>query len=68
MKRIYEKKTVIIIALTSGFVFTMLFMSVAIYTDNHFLGIMEILRDSYVWIPCNAVMSDVDQARLLDIL
>lgn len=33
--------------------------------EEHLLDIMEILRDSYVWIPCNAVMSDADQARLL---
>lgn len=38
-------------------------------TEEHWMDIMEILRDSYVWIPCNAVMSDVDQARLIpDIL
>lgn len=34
-------------------------------TEDHWLDIMEILRDSYVWIPCNAVMSDTDQARLI---
>lgn len=32
-------------------------------TEPHFLDILEILRDSYVWIPCNAVISDTDQAR-----
>ncbi len=32
---------------------------------DHLLDILEILRDSYVWIPCNAVMSEDDQARLL---
>ena len=37
-------------------------------TEDHLLNIMEILRDSYVWIPCNAVMSDADQARLLAML
>lgn len=33
-------------------------------TEEHLLNIMAILRDSYVWIPCNAVMSDADKARL----
>ena len=38
-------------------------------TEDHLLDIMEILRDSYVWIPCNAVISDADQTRLIpDIL
>ncbi len=37
-------------------------------TEDHWLDIMEILRDSYVWIPCNAVMSDADQARLIAML
>ena len=37
-------------------------------TEEHLLDIMEILRDSYVWIPCNAVISDADQARLLAML
>lgn len=33
-------------------------------TEKHLLDIMAILKDSYVWIPCNAIMSDADQARL----
>lgn len=33
-------------------------------TEKHLLDIMAILQDSYVWVPCNAVMSDADQARL----
>lgn len=37
-------------------------------TESHWLDIMEILRDSYVWVPCNAVISDADQARLLAML
>lgn len=37
-------------------------------TKDHWLDIIEILRDSYVWIPCNAVMSDADQARLVAML
>lgn len=32
-------------------------------TENHFLDVLEFLRDSYVWIPCNAVMSEADMAR-----
>ena len=34
-------------------------------TEEHLLEIMEILRDSYVWIPCNTIMSDAEQARLV---
>lgn len=37
-------------------------------TKDHLLDIIEILRDSYVLIPCNAVMSDADQARLIAML
>lgn len=37
-------------------------------TEDRLLDIMEILCDSYIWIPCNAVMSDADQARLLAML
>lgn len=37
-------------------------------TEEHLLDIMEILRDSYVWIPCNAVISDADQVKLLAML
>lgn len=32
-------------------------------TEAHFIDILEFLRDSYVWIPCNAVMSEADMAR-----
>jgi hypothetical protein len=30
--------------------------------EDNFLDILEILRDSLVWVPCTAVMSDTDQA------
>lgn len=30
-------------------------------TEEHWIDVMEFLRDSYVWIPCNMVLSDVDQ-------
>lgn len=33
-------------------------------TENHFLDVLEFLRDSYVWIPCNAVMSEADIAEI----
>lgn len=36
-------------------------------TEEHLLEIMAILRDSYVWIPCNTLMSDADQARIVAI-
>lgn len=31
--------------------------------EEHFIDILEFLKDSYVWIPCNAVMSEADMAR-----
>lgn len=31
---------------------------------EHFIDILEFLRDSYVWIPCNAVMSEADMAEI----
>ena len=37
--------------------------------EPNFVELLEILRDSYVWVPCTAVLSDEDQARLVpDIL
>lgn len=36
-------------------------------TEPHLIDILEILRDSYVWIPCNAVLSDEDQKYWNDI-
>ena len=36
-------------------------------TEPHLIDILEILRDSYVWIPCNAVMSEEDQKYLDDL-
>ena len=36
-------------------------------TESHLIDILEILRDSYVWIPCNAVLSDGDQKYWNDI-
>ena len=32
-------------------------------TEEHFIDILEFLRDSFVWVPCEAVMSDADIAR-----
>lgn len=37
-------------------------------SEEHFLDILEILRDSYVWIPCNAVISEADQERFMAML
>lgn len=37
-------------------------------TKEHLLDVLMILRDSYVWIPCNAIMSKNDQARILEML
>ena len=36
--------------------------------EPNLFEVMELLRDSYVWIPCNAVMSDVDQKRMKEII
>lgn len=32
-------------------------------TEEHLINILEILRDSYVWIPCSVVMSEEDQKQ-----
>ena len=32
-------------------------------TENNFFEVLELLRDSYVWIPCNAIISEADQAK-----
>ena len=32
--------------------------------EEHFLDIVELLRDSYVWVPCNTIMSDADLERI----
>lgn len=31
-------------------------------TEAHFIDIMEFLRDSLVWVPCNAILGEDDQA------
>ena len=36
--------------------------------EANLLEVMELLRDSYVWIPCNAVMSEADQKRMEELL
>ncbi len=33
-------------------------------SEPHLIDIMEILRDSYVWVPCTAVLSEADQKRM----
>lgn len=33
-------------------------------TEGHFIEILELLRDSFVWVPCNAVIGDADKAEL----
>lgn len=32
--------------------------------EPNFFEVLELLRDSYVWVPCNAVMSEEDQRRM----
>lgn len=36
--------------------------------EENLIDILEILRDSWVWIPCNAVISDADQARMQEMI
>ena len=36
--------------------------------EPNFLDVLEILRDSYVWVPCNAIMSDADNARFQEMI
>ena len=37
-------------------------------TEGNFVEIMELLRDSYVWIPCNAILSERDQENIIRML
>ncbi len=37
-------------------------------TEQGLIQIMEILRDSLVWIPCNAVLDEVDQKAFADLI
>lgn len=36
--------------------------------QEHLIDVLELLRDSYVWIPCNAIPSDEDQKRLEEMI
>lgn len=36
--------------------------------EENLIDILEILRDSYVWVPCNAIMSEEDEARLMEMI
>ncbi len=37
-------------------------------TKEHLLDILEILRDSWVWVPCTAVMSEEDQRHFQELI
>lgn len=37
-------------------------------TEQGLIEIMEILRDSFVWIPCNAVLSEADQKAFTELI
>lgn len=37
-------------------------------SERNFFDVLQLLRDSYIWVPCNAVMSDADQKRLEELL
>ena len=51
---------------------SMLKKAVAVFnkerTQEHLLDILELLRDSWVWIPCTAVTSEQDQEAFLKML
>ena len=36
--------------------------------QENFIEVFELLRDSYVWIPCNAVLGDTDQRQLEEMM
>ena len=36
-------------------------------TEPNFIEVLQLLRDSYVWIPCNAVMSEADQQNIKNV-
>ena len=36
--------------------------------EPNFFEVLELLRDSYVWVPCNAVMSEADQKRMEEMI
>lgn len=37
-------------------------------SEQHLFEVYEILRDSYVWAPCNAIMSEADHARFMEMI
>ena len=37
-------------------------------SEKNFIDVLEILRDSYVWVPCNAILSDADNGKLEDMI
>lgn len=37
-------------------------------SEDNFFDILEILRDSWIWVPCNAIMSDADQASMQEMI
>ena len=34
-------------------------------TQEHFIDILELVRDSYIWIPCNTILGQLDEEALL---
>lgn len=37
-------------------------------TEPNFIEILELLRDSYVWIPCNAIMDGIDEEKIMKMI
>lgn len=37
-------------------------------TEQNLFNLLRVLRDSWVWVPCTAVMSDNDQQRMLEMI
>lgn len=37
-------------------------------TEPNFVEVLELLRDSYVWIPCNAIMDGIDEEKIMKMI
>ena len=37
-------------------------------TEENLFNVFQVMRDSYVWIPCNAIMSEADEANMKEFL
>ncbi|MDO4501536.1 MAG: SseB family protein [Erysipelotrichaceae bacterium] len=37
-------------------------------TQQNYFDLLDVLKDSYIWVPCTAVMSEADQRRFMELL